>query len=232
MDKNKKTIIVEERQRIGKGMIIGIVLTLFVLIAVGIIIIRGLKEDAVSEAGVAVGQAVEQALEGEEGEVYTDTIVELKRIITEGQLYTIEYPYNGYTSVCKDGGNDVAYYVAYKGSVKAGIDVEKIEVTVDEEDKTVIVHLPHAQISKPVVDVASLEYIYIDEKYRNDEKGAAEAYNRAVEDIAAKTEGNAVILDMAEQNAVMIEKAFVESWINISENAKQYAVNVVIDGDR
>ena len=77
-----------------------------------------------------------------------------------------------------------------------------------------------------------MEFIYVDEKFRNDETGAAEAYNAAVEDIAAKTEGNALILDMAEQNAVMIEKAFVESWINISDNAKEYTVNVVIDGDR
>ncbi|MBO6206795.1 MAG: DUF4230 domain-containing protein [Lachnospiraceae bacterium] len=232
MDNNKKTIIVEEKQRIGKGMIIGIVLTLLVLVVVGILIRRWLKDDAGSDAGEAVGQVVEQALEGEEGEVYTDTIVELKRIITEGQLYTIEYPYNGYTTVYKDGGDKAAYYVAYKGSVKAGIDVQNIEVSVDEDTKTVTVHLPHAQISQPVVDISSLEFIYVDEKFRNDETGAAEAYNAAVEDIAAKTEGNALILDMAEQNAVMIEKAFVESWINISDNAKEYTVNVVIDGDR
>jgi hypothetical protein len=95
MDNNKKTIIVEEKQRIGKGMIIGIVLTLLVLVVVGILIRRWLKDDGGSDAGEAVGQVVEQALEGEEGEVYTDTIVEFKRIIRKGSCIRSNIPITG-----------------------------------------------------------------------------------------------------------------------------------------
>lgn len=53
------------------------------------------------------------------------------------------------------------YNVAYKGSVQAGIDISKIEVTLDEDNKIIDIQLPEVEVDEPYVDVGSLEFMFL-----------------------------------------------------------------------
>ncbi|MBQ9604840.1 MAG: hypothetical protein IJR45_05435, partial [Firmicutes bacterium] len=83
--------------------------------------------------GKNASQNINDLLFGGEGTVTTLTQVELENVIKTAKLYTAEYPYNGYTVVRGDNGKP-RYYVAYEGIIRAGINTDKIEIELDEDE--------------------------------------------------------------------------------------------------
>jgi hypothetical protein len=169
-------------------------------------------------------------LAGKEGEVATVTESMLEETVRKGSLYTAEYPYNGYTAVYDEDGETVKYYVAYEGTVKAGFDVRKIEVFLDEESNTIYIRLPEAAVTGPQVNPGTMEYIFEDEKY-NTETVAQEAYRAACEDLAERARVDTDIRANAEESAKAAEKALVEPWVNQMERGTEYTVKVLAYGE-
>lgn len=170
------------------------------------------------------GNFVEENIIGKEGEVTTITESTLEKVIKKNQLYTAEYPYNGYATICDEDGN-VKYYVAYEGTVKAGIDVTGITVSMDENTNTIIVRLPEVQIEEPVVNAGTMEYIFQKEKY-NTETVAEEAYRYAKQDLADKVSKDADLEACATEAAKAAERALIEPWVNQIDADKTYTVKV------
>lgn len=209
---------------IGKG--IRALLLFFILMIAALII---WKMNHVDVSGIA-GRG-KDFLVGEDGKVTTVTESMLEETVRKGNLYTAEYPYNGYTAVCEEERKKVKYYVAYEGTVKAGIDVRKIEVSLNEETRTILIRLPEAVVTEPRVNPGTMEYIFEDEKY-NTETVAQEAYRAACEDLAERVQEDSNIRANAEESAKAAEKALVEPWLNQMDGGREYKVKVVAYGEK
>lgn len=135
------------------------------------------------------------------------TVSTLEKIVEVSDLSTFRVVYNGVA--CADD----KYYVAYNATVDAGIDFEKIEITVDNEAKKVTVDLPEAEILDIYVDVASLNYIFIDKK-ANTETVSEEAYKLCKYDVRVESENQEAITDLAQQNAENIVRALVQPFVD------------------
>ncbi len=155
---------------------------------------------------------VNDTIIGKEGEVRTITESDLKDIVMQSKLYTIDYPYNGYVDVRDDEG-EVKYYVAYKGSVKAGIDVNEIEYSIDEENSVIKITLPEVTIEEPVVEAGSMDFIFIDDD-ENTEDVAQEAYKCSIADIKNQVKNDNKLVEEANKSAEATERALIEPWID------------------
>lgn len=216
MDKTKSKIIIK----------IAVIAVIVILVCIAILLI---KKVFTSETG----NFVENNIIGEEGKVTTVTESTLQDVIKKSQLYTVEYPYNGSAAVCDDEGN-VTYYVAYEGTVKAGIDaaqvtVKEIDADADSDTGTITIQLPPVQIENPVVNAGTMEYIFKDKKY-NTETVAEDAYRHAEEDLAERVRNDTDIKACAVESAKAAVKALIEPWINQTGD-KTYTVHVLEYGE-
>lgn len=169
-------------------------------------------------------------LVGEEGRVTTVTESILEKSVKRSNMYTAEYPYNGYTTVYNDDQKTVKYYVAYEGTVKAGIDVSKIEVFLDKAAGIIIIRLPEIVVAEPWVNPGTMEYIFESEKY-NTETVAQEAYKAALADLSERISGDTRLAESAAENAKISARALVEPWVNQIGGEEQYSVTVLIYGE-
>lgn len=135
------------------------------------------------------------------------TVSTLEKIVEVSDLSTFRVVYNGVA--CADD----KYYVSYEATVDAGIDFEKIEISVDNEAKKVTVKLPEAEILDVYVDIASLDYIFIDKK-ANTETVSEEAYKLCKYDVKVESENQEAIIDLAQQNAENIVTALVQPFVD------------------
>lgn len=158
-------------------------------------------------------------------ELKTKTESELMKVMKESNLYTAEYPYNGYTGV-KDDKGKIEYYVAYNGTVKAGFDINKVDVNADIDNSIITVRLPKVTILSSSVDTSSLQYIFENKKYET-ETIASEAYQKAVEDLNKKAASYKEIITVGTENAKKIEENLVDSWVNYPGAQKRYKVRIL-----
>lgn len=172
---------------------------------------------------------LDSLFQNKEGVVTTITESTLEKVIKESTLYTAEYPYNSYATVKDADGND-EYYVAYKGTVRAGFDVQKVTVSLDEQRSRITIRLPEISVTDINVDSGSLDYIFNNQKY-NTETVSGEAYNAAYSDLAKKAAQDQDIIAAATDNAKMIEKELVEPWVNQADPDKQYDIKVLAYGE-
>lgn len=178
----------------------------------------------------SIADKVEESIIGEEGKVTTNIDARLEEVVRSGRLYTAEYPYNGYVAVTDDEGA-AKYYVAYEGTVKAGIDdIKDINLTVDKDSKTITIQLPEVKVYPPEVDAGTLEYIFVDEKY-NTETVASEAFKKASEDIRTKVENDNEFKMAATETVKTAERAIIKPWLNLVEEGETYTVIILAYGE-
>ena len=201
---------------------------LFVLVCAGMYYFPIIMQQSAEKTA----EVVEDVIIGEEGKVTTITESNLSDVIKTSKLYTAAYPYNGYCAVYNEDSDkkEVKYYVSYEGTVKAGIDVSKIEVELDEKTNTITIKLPEVTVEKPTIDAGKLEYIFEKKKY-NTETVAQEAYKKALEDLEQKVASDDNIVISATESAKAAEKALVEPWVNQVSSEEQYTVKVVGYGE-
>lgn len=181
-------------------------------------------------AGSDIAEKGNKFLVGEEGKVTTVTESVLEKSVKRSNMYTAEYPYNGYTTVYDDGQETVKYYAAYEGTVKAGIDVSKIKVFLDEATGTIIIQLPEVIVAEPWVNPGTMEYIFENEKY-NTETVAQEAYKAALADLSERISADTKLAESAAENAKISARALVEPWVNQMGGGEKYSVTVLLYGE-
>ncbi|MDE6761059.1 MAG: DUF4230 domain-containing protein [Lachnospiraceae bacterium] len=137
----------------------------------------------------------------------------LEKVIDVDELSTFEAVYNGITEVMnKEHPEKIDYYVYYEAKVKAGIDFEKVEVDIDNELKKISVTIPEIKINDINVDIASLDYIFENER-ANTETVSQEAYKAAIEDVTNESARENRIYELAEQNAKNIIEALITPFL-------------------
>lgn len=158
-----------------------------------------------------------------DGQVTTISESSLERIIEIGELSTVDYTYNAIAKVYDEEGTTVKYYVAYEGIVTAGIDFEKININVDEEQKKVRIIIPDVEIHNVNVDMGTMEYIFTKNKYET-ETISQEAYKICKQDLQSRVKEERDLYGMAKENAIASVRALFLPWIEQMD--KGYTVEV------
>ncbi|MBQ8518334.1 MAG: DUF4230 domain-containing protein [Agathobacter sp.] len=150
------------------------------------------------------------------GETEVITKSTLEKIVNISELSTYESIYNGIAVVYDEKKEDkIEYYVSYDATVKAGIDVKKIEYDVDNINKTIVVNMPEVMITDVTVEITSLDYIFVNDK-ANTSGVSDSAYKACIKDVEKESKEKDTILELAEESAKNIIKAlinpFIEQW--------------------
>ena len=109
-------------------------------------------------------------------------------------------------------GTSISYYVAYEGTIKAGIVFSEIAIEVDEEAQRITITLPKVELKEKTVDPGTLEYIFKDKKSET-ETVHQEAFRLCEEDLKRRADSEQELLKLAKENAVAVVKALVTPWI-------------------
>lgn len=164
---------------------------------------------AVLVVGIAV-LVITGLSSSQESEPEVITVSTLERIINVSELSTFTAVYNGIAEVMNEKKpEDVDYYVSYEARVDAGIDFEKIGITVDNEAKVIQVTVPEVYITDINVDIASLDFIFINDK-ANTSTVTQAAFKACEDDVKNESEQQDAIFDLAKQNAINILTALVK----------------------
>lgn len=138
------------------------------------------------------------------------TVPTLEKIINVSDLSTFTAVYNGIAVVNNEKKPEkVDYYVSYEARVNAGIDIEKIAISVDNEEKVIRIELPQVHITDVNVNLASLDFIFVNDK-ANTSSVSAQAYKFCEEDVRQESQQQNAIFELAKQNAVNIVTALTK----------------------
>lgn len=138
----------------------------------------------------------------------------LEKIINVSDLSTLEAVYNGIAKVTNNEEPDeVAYYVSYDAKIKAGIDFQEVDINLDNEKKVIKVKIPEIKINDINVDIASLDYIFMDDK-SNTETVSEQAYKKCIEDVTNEINTEDAIYELAKENAQNVIEALIKPFIN------------------
>lgn len=141
------------------------------------------------------------------------TKANLEKIIKVSDLSTFEAVYNGIAKAMNEKKSEECdYYVSYDAKVKAGIDFEKVDISIDNEKKIIIVKLPKIKITDVNVDITSLDYIFINDK-ANTSTVSEEAYKKCIEDVEKEIDSENEIYELAKQNAHNIVEALINPFV-------------------
>jgi hypothetical protein len=141
------------------------------------------------------------------------TISTLKKIINISELSTFQAVYNGIAEVMNENKPDkLDYYVTYNAKVKAGFDLEQVDIDFDEKLKKITITIPEIKITDVVVDIATLDYIFLNDK-ANKSSVSEQAYKACIEDAKKESAEESTIYELAKQNAQNIMKALINPLI-------------------
>ena len=176
---------------------------------------------AVILAGAAF--VLPRLLNAKEPQVTTITKSSLEKVLEISDLETLDYTYSSIVDVMDEDGETAKYHVAYEGVVTAGINFEKIGISVEDETKTVVITVPEAEIQNVYVDMGTMEYIFEKNRYET-ETVSQEAYHFCCEDLEKKAKEDTSLLTIARDNAVEAVNALISSWVEQMD--EEYHVEV------
>ena len=138
----------------------------------------------------------------------------LERIINVSELSTFTAVYNGIARVANEKKPEkIDYYVSYEATVNAGIDFRAVDISINEEQKTITLKVPEAHITNQSVEMSSLDFIFLNKKA--DKPGVTEvAYKACEEDVRQESEQQTAICELAKQNAENVLKALTKPIVD------------------
>ena len=149
----------------------------------------------------------------------------LEKVINVSDLSTFEAIYNGIATVAnEEKPENIDYYVSYEAKVKAGIDFEKVNLEVNEAEKMITVTLPEVKITDVNVDIASLDYIFMN-KRANTETVSAQAYKKCIDDVTKESNSTTEIYELAKQNACNIVEALIKPFVEQLDDKYELKIN-------
>lgn len=161
--------------------------------------------------------------EEQKPEIITKTTLE--KIINISDLSTFEAVYNGIAKVMNEKEQEqVDYYVSYNAKIKAGINFENIDISIDNQLKTVTVTLPEIKITDIEVDITSLDYIFENDK-ANTPTVSEQAYKKCIEDVQNESVNASAIYKISEQNAHNIVEALICPFIEQLDSEYMLIIN-------
>ncbi len=175
---------------------------LLTIVIIGVVLI--------SIAGFAI---VPQVFGNQDDKKDVITVLTLEKIIKVSELSTFTAVYNGIAQVMNEEKPDeIDYHVSYEAKVNAGIDFDKITIVIDDTEKTINITLPEVYITDINVDIASLDYIFLNDK-ANVSTSSQKAFKACEDDVRTESEQQKAIFELATQNAKNILTALTRPII-------------------
>lgn len=142
--------------------------------------------------------------------VNVSTITE---IINIDELSTFKTTYKGIATAYNESKYEilrtVKYHVAYEATVNVGLDLSKVYINLDEENKQVLIKLPDVKINNIDVDMDTMELMFRKDKY-DILSVRGEAYSLCKADVEREASTQEAIFSLAQQNAVNIITALTK----------------------
>lgn len=161
---------------------------------------------------------------GNEEKITVITESSLEKILQISDLSSYKAVYNGVACIPNpENEEEPSYYAAYEAEVQVGINMEEIQIQIDEGQKKVLVHLPETKINDVIVDMTSLDYIFIDKKAETKDV-SSEAYSACIADAKKESASNQDIIRLAEDNTKDLVKALLEPLLEQQE--EQYTLEI------
>ena len=172
------------------------------------------------------------------------TVSALQEIVDVDELSTYTAVYNGIATVSdEENPDEVKYYVSYKAKVYAGIDFGALDIETDDEEKMIRIKLPEVRISAVDVDIASMDFLFYDDK-ANTSTVTQEAYKSRASvvrelkisinasavtpagelDAQQESEKQTAICDLAKDNACNVLKALIAPLVE--QNDAGYSLSI------
>lgn len=187
----------------------GCIIILCIVIAV---ILFKVLNGSRGESTEQFNDTIANIIEGKEGKVSTISEASLEAVFEINELSTADYTYNAIAKAYKEDGETIKYYVAYEGKIKAGIDFSKINIDVNEGEKTITITIPDIEFTEKTVNPGTLEYIFKDKKSET-ETVHQEAFKICEKDLAERIDKEDELMVLAEKNAVAVVEALVTPWV-------------------
>ncbi len=138
------------------------------------------------------------------------TVSTLEKIINVNELSTFTAVYNGIAQVTNEKEPaETDYYVSYEARVEAGIDFEKIVISIDDETKTIRISIPEVYITEVNVDISSLDFIFCNDK-ANTSMVTQQAFKACETDARKESAQQHTIYELAKQNAIKVLTALTK----------------------
>ena len=152
-----------------------------------------------------------------ERKISTITASTLREVLDISDLSTVEFRYGSVVQAL-DNKNNVKYYVSYLGTVRIGVDFQEIakSLKVDTTEKTITLTIPQPRIFSTNVNVDTLDYIFIREKY-NKTGITGEALKLCRQDLIGEVKKNQQIHDIAVENAKNAIEQLLAPWLTQPE---------------
>ena len=139
------------------------------------------------------------------------TIATLEKIVNISELSTYTAVYEGVAEIYNEKKTDkIDYYVAYKAKINAGVDLEKVSISI--KDKVITIDIPEIYITGTSVDMKSLEFLFYNEK-ADDSAVTEVAYKACETDVTEECEKLTAIHELAEQNAKNVLSALIKPFL-------------------
>jgi len=140
-----------------------------------------------------------------------NTLTALEKVVQTSELSTYTAVYNGIAEIMNETNpENVDCYVAYEAKVNAGIDLEKVKISM--EGTLITIDIPDVIITDLLIDEESIDILYYNEK-RNQMGIMETALTACRQDVKEESEHQAAIYVFAEQNAENILKALTMPFI-------------------
>lgn len=163
-------------------------------------------------------------IQREDTEPEVITVSTLQEIVNVSELSTYTAVYNGIAQVMDEKDpEDIDYYVSYEAKVYAGIDFEAIQIRVDNDAKMIYVELPEVDITKIDVDIASMDFIFYDQK-ANTSTVSETAYKACEADAQQESASRNAIYELARQNACNMLTALIDPIVEQMDAEFQLSV--------
>lgn len=167
-------------------------------------------------------------LGGQRNKDETITVLTLEKIIDISEFNTFQAIYNGIAVVMNDAKPDqLDYHVSYQAKIKAGFDFKKIAYRADKEAKKLFVEIPEITINDTIVDIGSLDYMFLNEK-ANKSGVSAQAYRACILDAEQESKEQSAIYELAEQNAINVMKALISPFLDRMDET--YELEFIVGG--
>ena len=189
---------------------IAIVVSLLIIIGIVVIIVVNHKPKSATERIEDAQAFYDEAIIGSEGKVESYAIPNLSEIIAISELQTLSYHYNAINKVRID--HKIRYYVAYEGIIQLGINFDEVEITFDEENHIINVHLPRVQVTNAEVVADSLDYIFVDDSYDN-ENVFKQAFSLCNDDLMVQASRDQKLASLAKTNTEAEMRALIQPFI-------------------
>lgn len=154
----------------------------------------------------------------------------LEEIIDIEEFSMFQAVYNGVAEIYnKKNPEKIDYYVSYNAKVNAGFDPKDCIIEIDDQSRAITLILPEMKMLDPIVDIASLDYIFQNKKVNNSSV-SAEAYQACIDDAIIESNQNVDILKLAEDNAKNVMEALIRPFLSSLDS--EYNLEVVVGGEK